>query len=323
MPGTATQMEHSTSARQYRARATNGTPTNKTYDRVISGLGWFSLGLGLAEVVTPGAVARLIGVRNDTKTRSVLRGYGVREITAGLGILSQTRPAGWLWGRVAGDAVDLASLASAFSSSANNKTRVTMATAAVAGITAMDVICGQRLSAAQTNGHKEKETTIKRTIVVDRSPDDAYRFWRNFENLPTFMTYLESVRITGDRRSHWIATGPAGLTIEWDAELTDDQPGRLVAWRSLPDTTFENAGVVRFEKAPGNRGTLVQLEMDYAPNGGTLNVTVGKILGGDIGRRIAHDLRNFKQVLEIGEVTESDASIHPGMHAAQPAGQPA
>jgi uncharacterized membrane protein len=291
----------------------------QTQERIATGLGWFSVGLGIAEVVAPGAMANLIGVRNETKTRALLRTYGVRELAAGIGILTQPRPAGWMWSRVAGDVVDLATLGSALSSDETNKARAVTATAAVLGVTALDVLCGQQLSAERKNGAAGKSATkVVKTIIVNRSPEEAYGFWHNLENLPKFMTYLESVGKTGDRRTHWRAKGPAGTTVEWDAETLVDEPNRAIAWRSVEGSKFENAGSVKFEKAPGNRGTLVRVEMDYAPSGGTVASTVGKILGTDIGQRINHDLRNFKQMLELGEVTQSDASIHESMHAAQP-----
>jgi len=297
-------------------RAANG---DNLEERLAKGLGWFSVGLGVAEVVAPGSLARLIGVRDKNKTRTVLRGYGVRELAAGIGILTQPRPSGWMWSRVAGDVMDLSSLATAFGSESNNKARLVAATAAVAGITALDAVCGQRLSAERPDAvEEEQRTKVKRSIVVNCSPEEAYRFWRDFNNLPKFMTYLESVQSTGDHRSHWVANGPGGVKVEWDADLVRDDPNRLIGWRSASGAVFQNAGSVQFEKAPGNRGTLVHVEMDYAPNRGVLRSVAGKVLGMDIGQRIMHDLRNFKQMLEVGEVTQSDASIQPGMHAAQP-----
>jgi len=280
--------------------------------------------LGAAEVLTPGLVAGIAGIQCHSRNRAVLRAHGLRELAAGIGILTSQRRAPWLWSRVAGDALDISSLASAFTSSGNGKARLTFATAAVAGITVLDVLCAQGLG-AQESGDKSKGQTAKETraikaIAVERSPEEAYSFWRNFENLPRFMTYLESVRTIGDRQSHWIAKGPAGMNIEWDAELVRDEPNRLIEWRSVGGA-FSNTGSVRFETAPGQRSTIVRVEMDYAPEGGVLNSVIGKILGTDIGRRVMHDLRNFKQMLEIGEVTESDASIHSGMHPAQPSGQ--
>lgn len=299
------------------SRAGNGASQNGgNYSKLVNGLGWFSVGLGVAEALTPGLVARLIGIENDTKNRAVLRGYGLRELTAGIGILTNLRPAGWLWGRVAGDAVDLASLASAFGSRDNDRGRLGIATAAVAGVTALDVVCARHLSA---NGNQNgASASAVKSVVVDCSPDEAYRYWHDFQNLPRFMTYLESVETTNDRRSHWTAKGPGGITVEWDAETVRDEPGKAIAWRSVGGT-FPNTGSVTFELAPGGRGTLVTASMNVAPYGGAVGSAIGKVLGLDLGRRIQHDLRNFKQVMEVGEVTQSDSSVHSGMHAAQPA----
>jgi uncharacterized membrane protein len=286
--------------------------TDRSAERIANTLGWFSVGLGLAEVIAPGALANMIGIRNETKTRALLRTYGVRELAAGVGILTQPRPAGWIWGRVAGDAMDLAALGSALQSHRTNKVRAAAATAAVIGVTALDVLCGQQLSTQTNGGRQSKKSKVVKTVIVERSPEEAYQFWHHFENLPKFMTYLDSVRVTGDRRSHWTANGPAGTKVEWDAELVTDEPNHLIAWRTVDGGKFSNSGSVRFEQAPGNRGTLVRVEMEPVSSVAT------KVLGADLGRRISHDLRNFKQVLELGEVTQSDASIHPGMHPAQP-----
>src|SRR5438874_6792718 len=188
-----------------------------TVGRLTNFLGWFSIGLGVTELIAPGALGNLIGVRSRPKTRTVMRLYGLREIAAGIGILTQPRPAGWLWARVAGDGADLSSLAAALRSRRNDKGRVSFAMASVIGVTAADVYCAQQLSARNGSG-ASKSTSVVRSIIVDRPVDEAYRFWHDFENLPQFMTYLQSVRYTGDRRTHWIAKGPGGLEIEWDAE---------------------------------------------------------------------------------------------------------
>jgi uncharacterized membrane protein len=142
----------------------------------------------------------------------------------------------------------------------------------------------------------------------------VYGFWHDFENLPRFMDFLQSVRYTGDRRTHWVAKGPAGSQIEWDAEIVIDEPNRMIAWRSAPESPFQTSGSVRFESAPGNRGTLVRVEVEF-----TRGIAVlGKVLKMGLGPRIMHDLRTLKQLLEVGEVTRSEASLHPGMHPAQP-----
>src|SRR5438045_764237 len=123
---------------------------NGSQERLANSLGWFSIGLGLAELIAPATIAQLIGVRDKDRTRTLLRAYGLREIAAGVGILSQPRPAGWLWSRVAGDVLDLASLGSALSAEDSNRTRVAIATAAVVGVTALDVVCGQQLARRST-----------------------------------------------------------------------------------------------------------------------------------------------------------------------------
>jgi len=292
-------------------------------ERLANGLGWFSVGLGLAEIMAPGKVAQLIGVPDEDKTRSLLRFYGFRELAAGVGILSQPRSAGWVWGRVAGDLVDLASLASAMNSDGSEKTKVATATAAVLGVTALDVLCAQRLSEKSAPNGKQKEdgySPVVETITVSRSPEEVYNFWHDFQRLPAFMSYLESVQVTGDRRSHWRAKGPAGSIVEWDAEMTDDKPNEMISWRSLEGSDVYNTGTVRFQRAPGGRGTVVRVDLRYAPPGGTLSAAIAKLFASDPGQRIHEDLRALKQIMETGEVVKSDASIHPGMHPAQPAG---
>jgi uncharacterized membrane protein len=306
-----------------RENLTSQTRHNGVHERLANGLGWFSIGLGVAEVVAPGKVAGLIGAPNRNRTRKVLRTYGFREIAAGVGILSNRRPAGWVWGRVGGDLMDLASLGSAMNSRGANRTRLMTATAAVLGVTALDVVCGQQLT-AQTNGHAKSadhSVRIAKSAIIDRSAEDLYRFWRNLENLPAFMTHLESVQVTGNR-SHWKAKGPLGKTVEWDAETTGDEPDSRIAWRTLGGSIVEHSGSVRFERAPGGRGTLVTVEMNYMPPGGAIAAKAARLAGMDPGDRIERELHAFKQLMETGEIVKSDASIYPGMHAAQPSAEP-
>ena len=159
---------------------------------------------------------------------------------------------------------------------------------------------------------------MRRSVTVGKSPDEVYRFWRDFSNLPRFMSHLESVVITGDQRSRWRATAPAGTTVEWDAEIVEDRPNELIAWRSLPGSEVDNAGSVEFRAAPGDRGTEIRVQLRYDPPGGKLGAAVAKLFGESPDQQIAGDLRRLKQVLEIGEVVHSDASIHRGMHPARP-----
>jgi uncharacterized membrane protein len=143
---------------------------------------------------------------------------------------------------------------------------------------------------------------------VNRSPEEVYRFWRDFTNLPRVMRHLESVQLRGERRSHWVARIPGGVRVEWDAELVDDQPGELIAWRSLPGGDLETEGVVRFVPAPGGRGTEVHLDMKYRVPGGLLASTIGRFFGGAASILLHEDLRPLKQLLETGEVPTTEGS---------------
>ena len=131
-----------------------------TAEKLATGLGWFSIALGLAEVLAPRQLGELIGVGDDHD--ALMPGLGLREIASGVGILMQPRPAGWVWSRVAGDAMDLALLGAALMSPDTQKSRVLAATAAVVGVTALDVVCAQMLSddLKERAGNPNAPTTI-------------------------------------------------------------------------------------------------------------------------------------------------------------------
>lgn len=145
---------------------------------------------------------------------------------------------------------------------------------------------------------------IERALLINKSPDELYSFWRNFENLPRIMTYLERVQVLDDRRSHWVARAPriAGGTVEWDAEITRDEPNTLIAWRSLPGSDIDARGEIRFTPAPGDRGTEVHVVMDYIPPAGRLGHWVATLVGLSPQREMREDLRNFKRLMETGEL---------------------
>ncbi len=146
------------------------------------------------------------------------------------------------------------------------------------------------------------------TTTINATPDTVYAAWRDFERLPSFMYHLESVSTTSDRRSHWVAKGPAGMSVEWDAEITEDVPGQRIAWRSLEGASVDNAGSVQFRPAPADQGTEVRLELQYSPPGGALGSVVAKLFGQEPNQQISDDLRRFKQIVETGEIARSDGS---------------
>jgi uncharacterized membrane protein len=147
---------------------------------------------------------------------------------------------------------------------------------------------------------------IRRSITVGRDVSEVYSFWRNLENLPRFMSHLESVTSTGDRRSHWVAKGPMGTTIEWEAETTEDFENERIAWRSLPDADIQNSGRVQFKKAPGDRGTEIHLAISYDPPGGMLGEAIADFFEHIPAETLEDELRHFKQILEVGEISTVD-----------------
>ncbi|HXE56657.1 MAG TPA: SRPBCC family protein, partial [Gemmatimonadales bacterium] len=202
--------------------------------------------------------------------------------------------------------------------------RLMAAAAAVAGVAVLDLVASRRLSAAgvAAGARRGRALQATRTITIGRPAEEVYRFWRDLENLPRFMSHLDSVRVLDQRRSHWVARAPAGRTVEWDAEIVEDRAGELIAWRSLEGADVPNSGSVRFTPAPGGRGTEVRVQLQYQPPGGAVGAAVAKLFGEEPGQQVASDLRRLKQVIETGEVVKSDASIHRLPHPARPPATP-
>ncbi|MBF9127876.1 SRPBCC family protein [Plantactinospora sp. S1510] len=271
-------------------------------------LGLLSLGLGAAAIGAPSQVGRLIGVDDSMIARTtVLPGIGARELLSAVGLLVGRHPSGWVWTRVAGDAMDLAALANAMRDrQGRRRQRLGATLAVVAGITAVDVLAG--VLSTRAAGARRRAVRASATVTINRSADEVYRFWRDFENLPRFMYHLESVRSDGDGRSHWTVKGPAGRRVEWDAEVVEDHLSEMISWRSVRGARVPNAGRVRFARAAGGRGTEVRVELAYAPPGGAVGRAVAKLFGEEPEQQIRDDLRRFKQVMETGEVVRSDGS---------------
>jgi uncharacterized membrane protein len=143
---------------------------------------------------------------------------------------------------------------------------------------------------------------VAKAITIAKPPEELYRFWRHFENLPCFMSHLKSVSSTGDGRSHWVATAPLGRAVEWDAELTEERDNELIAWRSLEGARIPNHGRVRFQRAPGGRGTEVHVTLAYQPPMGRLGSSVAKLFGEEPGQQLETDLRRLKSFMEAGEI---------------------
>lgn len=275
--------------------------------RLVDGLGVFSIGLGTAQLVAPAALNRLIGARDDDRTRAVHRwAGGAREVTAGVGLGSRRNPVGWLWARVAGDAVDLGMLSTVLrrAGDPDSRRRAAVATAAVAGVAVADVVAAVVITRAGNRAPVEAAARI----TVNRPVGEVYAAWRELENLPRIMTHLVSVQPVGEGRTRWRARGPAGLDIVWHAEITSDEPGEHIAWRSVDKETVRNSGRVEFRPAPGGRGTELRVHLTYDPPAGKLGAAVAKLFGDEPSQQLRDDLRRFKQTLETGEVVRSDGA---------------
>ena len=158
----------------------------------------------------------------------------------------------------------------------------------------------------KVGGDIARDVHIETSIAIDKSPAELYAFWRNFTNLPLFMRNLESVTQFDATRSHWIATGPAGTHVEWDAEIYNEKANELIAWRSLENADVVNAGSVRFQDGPEGHGTFVRVTMNYNPPAGTIGAGLAQLLGAEPEQLIKEDLRRLKQIMEAGEIATID-----------------
>jgi uncharacterized membrane protein len=146
---------------------------------------------------------------------------------------------------------------------------------------------------------------VDRSITVAKPRAEVYRFWRDLESLPRFMQNVESVRISDPRRSHWVVAGPAGRSMEWDAEIINDVENELIGFRSLTGNV-DVAGSVQFKDAPGDRGTEVIVELQYNPPAGILGAFAAKMWGKEPSQQVEEDLRHFKQMMEAGEIPTAE-----------------
>jgi uncharacterized membrane protein len=306
------------------------------FNQVARALVWVSLGLGLAEVLAPKRIQKLVGVRRG-KHEALIRFAGFREIGHALMLITQARPQQAVISRVIGDVLDLGLLGAAFTTPRVKKNRLAIALASISGITLLDALTATQLKSTRAAERRSSLLTqadlegrrpgggfhVSRSITINRSPQELYTFWRDFSRLPQFMYHLQEVRVIDDRRSHWKTSAPAGMQVEWDAQIIEDRPNELIAWRAINNAEVPNSGMVRFEPLPNHRGTVVHVEIDYDPPGGQLGRLVAKLFGEEPRQQIKGDLQRFKQVIETGEVMRSDGSPQGMGQKLQPPARPA
>ena len=145
---------------------------------------------------------------------------------------------------------------------------------------------------------------LERSVVINRSREELFAFWRHLPNLARVMRHVERIDLLDEQRSHWEILTPRGRRLSWDALIINEHPNEMLAWESLPGTDVENAGSVRFEPDPHGVGTVVKVKLEYNPPGGLLGRMGAMLLGETVGRELEEDLRQFKQFMESEQLLE-------------------
>jgi uncharacterized membrane protein len=148
----------------------------------------------------------------------------------------------------------------------------------------------------------DKPIEVQKSVIVNRPLEEVFNYWRNFENLPSFMSHVRSVRAEEDGRSHWAVHISPKMDLEWDARITEERPNELIAWESLPNSSVQTWGRVRFAPATGNRGTQVTATLAYEPPGGVVGAAFARLQETMTAEQIKEDMRRFKQMMEAGEI---------------------
>lgn len=222
----------------------SGIDSTRVGTALAQGLGWFSIGMGLSELVWTGP-ARAAGLERA----SLRRLAGAGEIAGGVAIL----------------------------------------------------LAARRLARPEPRMFR----AIK-SVAINRAPDECYLFWRNLSNLACFMEAVECVTALDERRSCWVAKGPGGRRVEWEAEITRDEPGHMIGWRSLPGGDLETEGTVLFQPRPGDRGTMVRVAMEWRPPAGAVGEALARLFMASPAQQLKEDLRRMKALLETGEVPTTE-----------------
>lgn len=151
---------------------------------------------------------------------------------------------------------------------------------------------------------KQDRVQVAVSYLIAKPADQLYSFWRDVEQLPKFMSHLKAVKKIDARTSHWTATAPwlYGGEVEWDAEIVEDELNRRIVWQSLPDADVQHRGAIDFTKALGDRGTMVRVQFSYAPPFGQIGRWTAKLFGEEPEQQVREDLRNFKRLMEVGEI---------------------
>ena len=155
-----------------------------------------------------------------------------------------------------------------------------------------------------------QDVLVESSFALNCTPEKAYQFWRNFENLPRFMRNLESVNVIDNRHSEWSVIGRFGKNVRWTAEIVDEKENEWIVWRSLPGSDLDLRGAVHFRTAPGNRGTILTASVQYSSPAGASVRAVASMVGKNPEFMMREDLRRFKALIEAGEVPTIEGQTH-------------
>lgn len=159
---------------------------------------------------------------------------------------------------------------------------------------------------AEAADYYTRGVQVKVSHTIMRPAAELYAFWRDFTNLPKFMSHLKQVHVHENNKSKWVADAPLGATIEWEAEIINDEPDKLIAWRSIGNPDVDNSGSVRFVESPELGATEVVVTIDYIPPAGKVGTWIAKLFGAVPAQQIKEDLRKFKQLMETGEIPTTE-----------------
>lgn len=186
------------------------------------------------------------------------------------------------------------------------RSRTGAAIAAAGGYLVYTGVSGQDPLLGTTAGPIE----VMHSVTINRPVEDVFAFWRDLGNLPRFLRHLTRVDQQNDRRSHWVARGPAGTRFEWDAEIVFEERNAHLAWQSLAGSEINHAGTVLFREAPAERGTEVIVTLTYDAPGGKFGHLASRLFGESPQDTIREDLRRMKSLLETGEIPTTAGQSH-------------
>ncbi|MEH2140416.1 SRPBCC family protein [Nostoc sp.] len=155
---------------------------------------------------------------------------------------------------------------------------------------------------------------VEKTVTINKPAEELYRFWHNFENLPSFTKHIKDVKVYNDKRessghatrTHWIISAPLGTSVEWDADIIEDRENELISWTSVEGADIANSGSVHFKPALNDRGTEVKVVTEYDPPGGLIGDAIAKLFGESPEQQLGDDLHRFKMLMETGEIATTE-----------------